>query len=86
VLLIPKLKGTAKLWLNSLDDELLTLDELFVQLTEQFSSKISEMELHEKMKARTQKRGESIQDYVLEMSAFGKNGGMKQATIVQYIL
>jgi hypothetical protein len=60
----------------------LTLEELFVELDEQFSEKMSEMELHEKMKARTQKKGEPTQDYVFEMSALGK----KQENIIQCVL
>jgi hypothetical protein len=84
--LVPKLKGTAKIWFNSMDEELFTLDDLFVQLNEQFSAKISVMELHDRMRARMQEKEESTQDYVYKMIALGQNGGIKQSTIVQYIL
>jgi hypothetical protein len=47
--LVPKLKGTAKIWLNSIDDELLTLEDLFVELDEQFSENMTKMGLHGKM-------------------------------------
>jgi hypothetical protein len=67
-------------------EELFTLDDLFVQLNAQFSAKISEMELHDRMRARMQEKEEPTQDYVYKMIALGQNGEMKQATIVQYIL
>jgi hypothetical protein len=42
--------------------------------------------MHERMKGRGQNKRESTMNYVFEMNAMGKNGGMAETTIVQYII
>jgi hypothetical protein len=70
-----KFKGAANIWANSLEDELLILEDFF-ELIDQFSANVSGMELHVNDEI-------SISE---EMYVLGRNGGLREARIVQYIL
>jgi hypothetical protein len=81
-----KMKCAAKVWMECMDDELLTMVDVVEKFRLGFAITESSIVMHERMKGRGQNKRESTMNYVFEMNAMGKNGGMADTTIVQYII
>ncbi|XP_017460837.1 PREDICTED: uncharacterized protein LOC108354156 [Rhagoletis zephyria] len=81
-----RLKGAAKLWLNSTEKLYSSWSELSKCLCEEFSCVPDEADTHFKMSQAARKTNESLLDYCFRIGALGKRFGLSEPTIVKYAI
>uniref|UniRef100_A0A1I8NJL5 CCHC-type domain-containing protein n=1 Tax=Musca domestica TaxID=7370 RepID=A0A1I8NJL5_MUSDO len=79
-----KLKGPAKLWLDSTPEFFGTWNELANALMEEFSTNADEADIHFKMTSTVRRQDESISEYCFRMSALGRRYGISETAAVKY--
>lgn len=79
------LRGTAKLWLQSLP--LIPTWKMFkAEITEEFGARVSAADLHQQLMKRVKLSTESYQDYVLHMVALANQGNIAVEDTIQYVI
>lgn len=79
------LEGPAKKWLEG-RLEISTWGELRRGLQEEFEKMTSPAKLHGVMANRRRRRDESVVDFVQDMKALGRQGGISERDVVAYII
>ncbi|XP_049308554.1 uncharacterized protein LOC125777493 [Bactrocera dorsalis] len=79
-----RLKGAAKIWLNSTDKLYSNWNELSTKLCEEFSCIPDEADIHYKMSQAVRKPNENLLDYCFRVSALGKRFTLSESAIVKY--
>lgn len=79
------LGGCAKLWLEGCPNAMMDWGLFKTEIVKGFPSKKNPIYYHNLLSSRKWKLGETVEEYVYEMLAFGRKGGFDEETTVTYI-
>ncbi|GLV45966.1 hypothetical protein CBL_02916 [Carabus blaptoides fortunei] len=83
---VNKLRGAAKLGMNSLVSEVTTWNSFRQVLLHSFASVSDQAEIHLQLTKRTRERDESSEAYIYSMRAIAKRGQVENSSLMKYIL
>ena len=79
------LDGVAKVWLaNQLDID--TWPKLEAAMRREFEKKVSQSDIHRLMDKKRRKREQSTEQYFQEMRNLGRQGGLADDDVINYII
>ncbi|KAK9730894.1 Retrotransposon gag protein [Popillia japonica] len=79
------LRGLAKLYIQG-EAGLNSWRSLKRALLKEFSTKINSVKLHETLRTRQIKKGESAQEYLLVMKEIASRGSIDDESLIQYVI
>ena len=83
---VSKLRGAAKLWLNSVAEEVHSWEAFKKGLLYCFPSVEDQADVHLSLTKRRMQRGETHESYVYAMKTIARRGEVNEASLIKYIL